>query len=120
MDSSFAERTQESMQAPLSYFGFEKYDTGKDSRDAFQIFYEEGNPGSWSDARLRGEFDTLQLYDREWGMRVRVPREAGDKGYMLEPFTEYYPDFGRGNTRQLVPRDPMKVKFKKVDLLPEG
>lgn len=119
MDSSYGERTKESMEAPLSYFGVEKYDTGVDARNAFQIFYEEGNPGSWSDARLRGEFDTLQLYDEEWGLRVRVPKEAGDKGVMLEPFTGYYPDYGQGGAQQFLPRDPVKVKFDKVDMLPE-
>ena len=119
MDSSYAERTKESMEAPLGYFGVEKYELGSDARGAFQIFYEKGNPGSWSDARLRGEFDTLQLYDQEWGLRVRVPREAGDKGSMLEPFTEYYPNYGPGGAQKLLPRDPMRVKFDKVDLLSE-
>ncbi|WP_026023828.1 RHS repeat-associated core domain-containing protein [Enterovibrio norvegicus] len=119
MDSSYAERTMASQEAPLSYFGFEKFETGQQARDAFQIFYEEGNPASWSDARLRGEFDTLQLFDPEWGLRARVPHDAGDRGGFLEPLTEYYPQYGKGGGVQLVPRDRMTVKFDDVKLIPE-
>ena len=50
---------------PTTFFGFEKYDTGKSARDAFQVKGPEIGPdadglSSWSDARLRGKFDTLQ------------------------------------------------------------
>ncbi|WP_287635891.1 hypothetical protein [Pantoea sp.] len=63
MSTKFAKQTMESKSAPLSYFGYTKYKTGSEARDAYQIFYGKGNPDSWSDARLLGEFDTLQLYN---------------------------------------------------------
>ncbi|WP_320203779.1 hypothetical protein [Agrobacterium rosae] len=81
-------------EAPGSYFGFEKFPTGSAARDAFQI-KGPATGSSWSDARLRGEFDTLQLYDPLTGrFNTRVPFEAGDTGSLLEPYTRYYPEFG--------------------------
>ena len=62
MDSKYAAQTMENKSAPLSYFGYTKYKSAHEAGDAYQIFYEKGNPDSWSDARLLGEFDTLQLY----------------------------------------------------------
>ncbi|WPO93505.1 hypothetical protein SFA32_10965 [Buttiauxella sp. HR94] len=59
----YAAEAISSKSAPLSYFGYTKYKTGHEARDAYQIFYEKGNPKSWSDARLLGDFDTLQLYN---------------------------------------------------------
>ena len=64
MNSKYAAQTMESNSALLSYFGYTKYNTGHEARDAYQIFYEKGNPDSWSDTRLLGEFDTLQLYKK--------------------------------------------------------
>ena len=119
MDSSFADLTIEKMSAPLSYFGFTLFDEAEKARDAFQIFYEEGNANSWSDARLRGKFDTLQLYDSSGKPNVKVPMEDGGNGSNPEPFTRYYPEFGAGGERQLVPREKVIVKFDEVELIPE-
>jgi RHS repeat-associated protein len=119
MDSSFAERTINSGEAPLSYFGFEKFESGSKARDRFQIFYEEGNPESWSDARLRGEFDTLQLFDKKGVPNVRVPMEAGDRGKIPEPITRYYPEYGQGGQQQLVPKERTTVKFDEIKIMPE-
>ncbi|WP_416409602.1 RHS repeat-associated core domain-containing protein [Agrobacterium rosae] len=70
-------------EAPGSYFGFEKFSTGSAARDAFQI-KGPATGSSWSDARLRGEFDTLQLYDPLTGrFNTRVPFEAGDTSLNL-------------------------------------
>ncbi|WP_241607668.1 hypothetical protein [Rosenbergiella epipactidis] len=63
---------------------------GHEARDAYQIFYEKGNPDSWSDARLLGEFDTLQLY-KNGVPQVKVPLANGDKGPGYELFTSAYP-----------------------------
>lgn len=50
-----------------TYFGFEKHGMGKEARNAFQAKGpehgpDENGPRSWSDARIRAEFDTFQLY----------------------------------------------------------
>ena len=104
-------------EAPGSYFGFEKFSIGSAARDAFQIKGPETG-SSWSDARLRGEFDTLQLYDPLTGrFNTRVPFEAGDTGIILEPYTRYYPEFGSGNVQQL--KTDQMLKFNQVDILPE-
>ncbi|KUI97802.1 hypothetical protein VRK_30930 [Vibrio sp. MEBiC08052] len=123
MDSSFADQTMKSMEAPLSYFGFTDFNSGKRAREAFQIYYDKNDPlNSWSDARLKGEFDTLQLYDSKGKPQVRVPMEAGDHGNIPEPFTRYYPEYGKGGERQLIPLDmsnkPM-IKFRTVKVIEE-
>ncbi len=121
MDSKWASSVMASKEARLSYFGFNKYNTGAEARDGFQIFYEPGNPDSWSDARLEGKFDTLQLFDKSGNPLVRVPMEYGDTGTIPEPITRCYPQFGKGGAVQLVPKDKMmNVKFDSVTLLPEN
>ena len=121
--NAYLERTLGTRQAPATYIGFNAYETGAAARDAYQIFYERGNPKSWSDARLRGEFDSLQLYDRQTGnLKVRVPREAGDKGPGLEPITSFYPQYGRGGAAQVIAKEeyrPLMINFFEVKILPE-
>ncbi|WP_221794360.1 RHS repeat-associated core domain-containing protein [Oceanobacter mangrovi] len=114
----------ETSQGRVTYFGFGKYETGAQARSAFQIKGPDIGPddngvGSWSDARVRGEFDTLQLYEN--GVpRIRVPRMYGDEsGAPLEPFTEAYPQYGAGGVQQLH-ADRREVNFDRVDILPEG
>jgi len=79
---SYAAKTMASKSAPLSYFGYTKYKTGSEARDAYQIFYEKGNVKSWSDARLLGEFDTLQLY-KNGVPQVKVPLANGGMGLVM-------------------------------------
>ncbi|MFY1039473.1 hypothetical protein A7P61_15850 [Pantoea agglomerans pv. betae] len=110
--------------APVTYFGFKKFDSGSEARDAFQIKgLDKTNKldprdKSWSDARLRGDFDTLQLYEN--GVpQVRHPRMYGDKiGAPLEPFTAAYPKFGKGGVEQMYAENRM-VHFDEVNILPE-
>ena len=104
MDSKYTEQTMSSMSAPGSYFGFEKFDSASAAQDAFQISPE------WSDCRLRGEFDTLQVIDDMY-----VPKAYGDKGPGLEPFTRCYPEYGRGGTQQYIFKGT--IKFKNVKLI---
>ena len=119
MDSKFAEQTMKSKSAPLSYFGYTKYKTGHEARDAYQIFYEKGNPGSWSDARLLGEFDTLQLY-KNGIPQVQVPLANGGKGPGYELFTSAYPEYGKGGAVQLLPIERgYSVTFDDVVINPE-
>lgn len=79
---SYAAKTMASKSAPLSYFAYTKYKTGSEARDAYQIFYEKGNVKSWSDARLLGEFDTLQLY-KNGVPQVKVPLANGGMGLVM-------------------------------------
>ncbi|MFE8070087.1 hypothetical protein QQM79_03425 [Marinobacteraceae bacterium S3BR75-40.1] len=119
----FANSTMENRTAPVSYFGFVKHETGKGARAAFQIKGPEAGPdengeGSWSDARLRGEFDTLQLYENG-EPQVRVPYWKGDSDETKkEPFAEAYPQYGQGGEAQLH-ADGKFVDFDSVDILPE-
>jgi RHS repeat-associated protein len=108
----------------VTYFGFEKYETGSQAADAFQIkTIQHVNPlnpadTSWSDARLRGQFDTLQLYEN--GLpTARVPRAFGDQiDAPPEPFTSAYPEYGGGGAQQLH-AGGKTIKFDKVDILPD-
>ena len=104
MDSKYAEQTMESMSAPGSYFGFEKFNSASAAQDAFQISPE------WSNCKLRGEFDTLQVIDEMY-----VPKAYGDKGPGLEPFTRCYPEYGKGGCQQFIYKDT--IYFKNVDII---
>ena len=106
MDSRYANQTLESMEAPGSYFGVEKFDSAAAARDAYQVSTE------WSNCRLRGQFDTLHVIDE-----VRVPRTFGDKGTSLEPITRCYPEYGKGGHQQFICKD--KLKFDQVDIIGE-
>ncbi|MFU0912486.1 hypothetical protein [Kluyvera intermedia] len=115
----YAAMTIDSKSAPLSYFGYAKYNTGHEARDAYQIFYESGNPKSWSDARLLGEFDTLQLY-KNGVHQIKVPLANGGVGPGLELFTNAYPQYGKGGALQLLPIEKSTViHFNNITILPE-
>ncbi len=104
MDSKYAEQTIDSMNAPGSYFGFKKYNSASAAQDGFQIAPE------WSDCKLRGEFDTLQVIDEMY-----VPKAYGDKGPGLEPFTHCYPEYGKGGQQQFIYKGT--IKFDNVDII---
>ena len=90
-----------SKKAPVTYAGFEKHETGKSARNAFQVKSPEigldaNGSGSWSDSRLRATFDSLQLFIKG-NPHVRVPFRGGDSDKKsLEPFTDAYPQYGAG------------------------
>lgn len=95
------------------------YKSGHEARYAYQIFYENGNPKSWSDARLLGEFDTLQLY-KNGVPQVKVPLANGGEGPGLELFTNAYPQYGKGGALQLLPIEKgTVVNFGSITILPE-
>ena len=104
--------------APVTYFGFEKFESGAAARDAFQIKGPELGD-SWSDARLVGTFDTLQLFDAKGTPTIRHPYFAGDdiSTGKIEPFTEAYPQYGKGGVEQIT-ADRQEVKFHTLDILP--
>uniref|UniRef100_UPI001ED8DAA2 hypothetical protein n=1 Tax=Pseudomonas psychrophila TaxID=122355 RepID=UPI001ED8DAA2 len=127
-DGQINKRSQavlDSGEARLSYFGFEKFDTGDSATDAFQIRAPKHitnlDPESaWSDGRLRLKFDTLQLY-RNGMPRVTIPYELGNKGPRLEPFTTAYPEYGKGGARQLIqkPNEIIDIYVDETTILPE-
>ncbi|WP_082806304.1 RHS repeat-associated core domain-containing protein [Kluyvera intermedia] len=119
MNSKYAAQTMENNSAPLSYFGYTKYNSGHEARDAYQIFYEKGNPDSWSDARLLGEFDTLQLY-KNGVPQVQVPLANGGRGPGYELFTSAYPEYGKGGVLQLLPIEHnYPIIFERISVIPE-
>ncbi|HBM9901954.1 MULTISPECIES: hypothetical protein [Enterobacter] len=119
-------KTFESKSAPVTYFGFDKLDSGRTVRDAFQIIQIKGvdklNPldpldKSWSDGRLRAEFDTLPLFDN--GVpQVRTSRMFGDRPRApLEPFTKAYPELPGEYTSGGIPEaaiDPTPLNQLKI------
>jgi RHS repeat-associated protein len=121
--NKFAPMTIENLSAPTTYFGFVKYSSGFAAREAFQIKglefgSDENGDGSWSDARLRGEFDTLQLFENG-KLQVRVPHWKGDQDKTKqEPFAEAYPKYGIGGAAQLQ-ADGRKVDFTNVEIIEE-
>ncbi|HCT5809148.1 TPA: RHS domain-containing protein, partial [Enterobacter hormaechei] len=122
--NTWVPKTYESKSAPVTYCGFDKLDSGRSVRDAFQNKgADKLNPldpldKSWSDGRLRAEFDTLQLYENSVP-QVRTPRMFGDRpGAPLEPFTKAYPEYGQGNVQQLHAENRV-INFDKIDILPE-
>ncbi|MEZ5509893.1 MAG: RHS repeat-associated core domain-containing protein [Gammaproteobacteria bacterium] len=118
----YAQQAIDTRKARLSYFGFEKLDTGDNVTEAFQIrapkHVTPADPDpAWSDGRLRIEFNTLQLYEN--GVpKVAVPYSHGGKGADLEPFTNAYPKYGTGGAQQLVPKGTVEIIADKVDILP--
>ena len=123
LDSKAYVETKKNMTGNLSYFGFKKFDAAYQARDGFQIkydYYNQNNPElSWSNAAVRGTFDTLQLYDNTTGkLKVRIPYTFGDTGKDLEPFTDSYLEYGQGGELQMIPIEKMIIKYDKLDLLP--
>lgn len=113
----YVANTIQSKTSPGSYFGFSDFSSGSAARSAFQIKGPELGQ-SWSDARLKGTFDTLQLFDNNTGqIDAFVPRELGGNGPDLEPITKAYPEYGSGGAHQL--RADSIISFDKVETLPE-
>lgn len=108
------------MSAPLIHFGFTKFSTGAAARNGLQIFYEPGNPASWGNASLKGNFDTLQLFGPNGLVNAKVPLANGGAGPGLERYTNACPRYGTGGQAPLVPPTPgMTFQFKSVIVLPE-
>ncbi|MGG1926428.1 hypothetical protein [Enterobacter soli] len=108
VDATFSD-----MSAASTYIGFDKYDSGRAARDAYQVSPE------WSDARLVGVFDILQLYEKGTP-RVRIPFWGGDNpaSGKLEPFAMAYPEFRSGMAVQLH-ADRREIKFHSLYIIPE-
>lgn len=116
MASEYASKTIQSMSAPrLSYFGFEKINSASGAGARFQVLRPD-----WSDTRLRGQFDTLQLFDNGF-INARIPYADGGRAIFLEPHANFYPisTHGSGGGHQLIPILDRGVKFNEVMLLRE-
>lgn len=84
-----------------------------------KFFYEKGNSDSWIDARLLGEFDTLQLY-KNGVPQVQVPLANGGRGPIYELFTSAYPEYGKGGALQLLTIERnFPVIFERVTIILE-
>lgn len=126
-----SQKTLETGRARLSFFGFDRFDSGEKVTDAFQIrstkhvTLKDPDP-AWSDGRLRLRlrlrlrFDTLQLY-RNGLPKVTTPYNFGNRGNKLEPFTEAYPEYGKGGARQLIPKqgEIIDIEANEITILPE-
>ncbi|MFP1886657.1 RHS repeat-associated core domain-containing protein, partial [Lonsdalea quercina] len=110
--NKFVAQTLESKSAPVTYFGFGKYSAGSTARDKFQIASE------WSDARMRGTFDTLQLY-KDGKPTAFVPKwEGNSHPTKLEPFAKAYPQYGQGGEAQLHAGGQI-IHFDSIDIIPD-
>lgn len=103
INSKYEDITRESMTVPGSkngnYVAFERFDSSSEVRNAYQI-----SP-NWSDAGVRGEFDTLQVIDN-----IHVPTTLGNTTDVLEPITSAYPEFGSGGAQQLMTNNEIKLR----------
>ena len=104
MDSGRANDALTKGEQYTTYIGFTKYDSASQAKDAFQV------ADAWSDCKVRGEFDTLQVIDTMY-----VPTEKGNTTIIPEPITCSYPEYGKGGEQQL--RVDTVVKFKKVTII---
>ena len=123
MDSKWYDDVKKEMKGPLSYFGFEKLDYAYQVRDRYQIAYDPYNLKNgerhWSNATVRGTFDTLQLFDNNGNLKAEIPYSRGGTGAELEPFAVSYPEHGVGGGFQMVPIDKrMEIRYEKLDILP--
>ncbi|YCH31205.1 DUF6531 domain-containing protein [Erwinia sp. D4-22] len=110
--NKFVPSTLENKAAPVTYFGFDKYASGSAARDGFQI------APAWSDARMRGTFDTLQLY-KNGKPTAFVPKwEGNTHPTKLEPFAAAYPEHGKGGAVQLH-ADGQVINFDLIEILPD-
>ncbi|HEX5484952.1 MAG TPA: hypothetical protein VFX23_03040 [Limnobacter sp.] len=121
--NEYAQQAIRSKEARLSYFGFDKFESGDQVTEAFQIRAPkhvtslDPDP-AWSDGRLRLKFDTLQLFENG-KPNVSIPYSHGGSGVNLEPFTSAYPHYGSGGVQQLIPSKAINIEAIDVNILPE-
>lgn len=112
--SPAAKRALETGSSDLdSYFGFEKIDSSAKVQDRYQILPQ------WSNTKVRSEFDTLQLFDKNGNLNAEVPFSQGGSGAIPEPFANSYPKdtHGQGGGQQLVPKNPQQIKLNNSEVL---
>ncbi len=104
MSSSGASDALRNGKQYTTYFGFDKFDSAKKAREAIQISY------SWSDCKVRGAFDTLQVIDDMY-----IPTTFGNTTTVPEPFAISYPEYGEVSVQQF--RVDKVVEFLEVKII---
>ncbi|MBD5546187.1 MAG: hypothetical protein HDQ97_02075 [Lachnospiraceae bacterium] len=104
MSSSNASDALNTGKQYTTYIGFDKFDSALQARDAFQV-----SP-NWSDCKVRGTFDTLQVIDDMY-----VPTTLGNTTSIPEPFAISYPEYGNGGIQQF--RVDKVVNFLEVEII---
>ncbi len=117
----FLERSLKINLCQLLILFSKKIERGSAILDAFYIkslYPNNSLEGSWSDGRLRGKFNTLKPHEN--GVpQDKVPRMFSNKGGTpLEPFTEAYPEYGKGGVKSLIAEKKIVI-FDEVKILPE-
>lgn len=115
-DSRFAESIVENHRSPGTpgghYFGPNGYATTEEVASAYQISPE------WSDVKVEGAFDTLQLYDSELGRwKAEVPKSHGNSTNVPEPYTSAYPEYGEGGVQQYITEPDTPLNYDNVRIL---
>jgi len=87
-----------------TYISFDKFNSAAEARDALQISID------WSDCKVRGTFDTLQIIDDMY-----VPTTLGNTTNIPEPFTVSYPQYGKGGAQQY--RIDKIIDFLEVEII---
>jgi hypothetical protein len=117
-DSRYADSISKSRESPGTpgghYVGFEKFDSAAQAQDRYQISKD------WSDTKVRGEFDTLQLYDQKTGRwKASVPTAKGNVTDIPEPYTSSYPEYGKGGSLQYITEPGTTLKYNGVEVIGE-
>ena len=87
-----------------TYVGFEELDSAAQVQNSYQV------APVWSDCKVRGEFDTLQVIDD-----LYIPTTRGNTTNILEPLAVSYPEYGSGGGYQM--RVDSNVKFNNVTII---
>jgi hypothetical protein len=94
------------------YLGTEALDTASSVRDRYQIAPE------WSNPTVRGELDSIQLYDPNTGAwRLQTPTSNGNTTTFPEPYTSAYPEYGAGGARQYITNPNTPLRYDNVDII---
>ena len=104
MDSNNAEQALTTGKQYATYISSEKYNSARQAKDALQI------ADVWSDAKVRGEFDTLQVIDD-----IYIPTTNGNTTNILEPIANSYPQYGTGGAQQY--RVDKVIEFNNVKMI---
>lgn len=94
------------------YLGTEALGSASSVRDRYQIAPE------WSNPTVRGELDSIQLYDPNTGTwRLQTPTSNGNTTTIPEPYTSAYPEYGTGGARQYITDQNTSFRYDNVDII---
>ena len=116
-DSTYADDILQNFGSPAidgrgHYLGTEALDSASSVRDRYQIAPE------WSNPTVRGELDSMQLYDPNTSTRrLRTPTSNGNTTTIPEPYTSAYPEYGTGGARQYITDPKTSLRYDNVDII---